>query len=145
MDVIIFSTNQDYYTLPVSKIIRVLWAVEVTLIPKSPKVLYGVFDLHGKTIPVVSIRELLSLEPKQMELEDALIILDVHSHQMALLVDNIIGVYELEEEDSREASELFKELATTHIVKYDDRLIPVLDIDNLIESDMLSSISTKKG
>ena len=140
---LLFSTNENYYALSVDKIVRVLWALEVTFVQKSPKVLYGVFDLHGKTLPVVSIRELLSLGKKEMELEDALIVLDVHSHQMALLVYHVVGVYELEEEDSSEASELFKELETTHIVKYEERLVPILDIDALVDAQILGRLSGK--
>jgi purine-binding chemotaxis protein CheW len=145
VEILLFSTNDNYYALPVDKVIRALWALEITLVPKSPKILYGVFDLHGKMIPILSIRELLSMETKQMELDDALIILELHSHHVALLVDHIIGVHSLEEEDSSETTELFRELCTTHIVKYEDSLIPVLDIETLVDAELLSYISNKKS
>lgn len=141
VNMLLFSASDNYYALSVAKVVRVLWALEVTHVPKSPKILYGIFDLHGKTIPVISIRELLSLPKKEIELEDSLIILTVHSHQIALLVDHTVGVLELDEEDSSEAEELFKELSTTHIVKYEERLTPVLDIDSLIDKAIVQSVT----
>lgn len=140
VDILIFSTNENFYALRVEKVVRVLWALEVTPVPKSPKILYGVFNLHGKTLPVISLRELLSLPQKELELEDSFIILTVHSHQIALLVDHTVGVFELNEEDSSEAEELFKELSTTHIVKYEERLTPVLDIDSLLDNELIQRV-----
>ncbi|MFA6138043.1 MAG: chemotaxis protein CheW [Sulfurimonas sp.] len=141
VSVLIFSALDNFYAVRVEKVVRVLWAIEVTSVPKSPKILYGVFDFHGKTLPLFSLRELLSLPQKEMELEDSFIILTLHSHQIALLVDHILGVFELEKEDSSETEELFKELCTTHIVKYNDRLTPVLDIERLIDNDTLKRVA----
>ncbi|MFA6196036.1 MAG: chemotaxis protein CheW [Sulfurimonas sp.] len=141
IDMLLFSVCDKYYAIPAAKIVRVLWALEITPVPKSSKILYGVFDLHGKMLPVISLRELLSLPKKEIALEDSLIILTVHLHQIALLVDHTVGVFKLDEEDSSEAEELFKEFSTTHIVKYEERLIPVLDIDALIDSELIRRVA----
>lgn len=140
LNVLIFSTNDNFYALLTKKIVRVLWALEITSVPKSPKILYGIFDLHGKTIPVVSLRELLLLPKKKIDPEDSLIILHVHSFEVALLVDKVVGVFEVQEEDSSEAEELFAQLANTHIVKYEERLTPILDMDQLIDGKMMKRI-----
>lgn len=136
MDMLICSTDDHYYALPVVKVVRVIWALEMTSVPESPRMVCGVFDLHGKTIPVISLRHLLSLPEKNMDIEDILIIINVHGHQMALLGDHVIGVFELQAEDSTEAKELFPRLAMTQVVKYEERLIPLLDIDTLIEHEI---------
>ncbi|MCX6052306.1 MAG: chemotaxis protein CheW [Campylobacterales bacterium] len=141
IDMLLFSVSDNNYALPVTKIVRVLWALEITPVPKSPKILYGVFDLHGKMLPVISLRELLSLPKKEIALEDSFIILTLHSHQIALLVDHTVGVFALDEEDSSEAEELFKELSTTHIVRYEERLTPVLDIDALLDSELIKRVA----
>jgi chemotaxis signal transduction protein len=136
MDMLICSTDNHYYALPVTKVVRVMWALEMTSVPESPKIVCGVFDLHGKTISVISLRDLLSLPKKNMDIDDTLIIINVHGHQMALLCDHVIGVLELEAEDSTEAQELFPELAMAQVVKYEERLIPLLDIDTLLDHEI---------
>lgn len=133
MDILIFSADDHYYALSVEKVVRVIWVLQITPVPESPRMVSGVFDWHGKTIPVISFRQLLSLPEKNIELEDILIILNVHEHQMALLSDHIVGVSELQAEDSTDVQELF----TTQVVKYEERLVPLLDIDALIDHEMV--------
>lgn len=135
--VLIFSCGENVYALPVAKVMHVIWALEITPLPESPPIVCGVFDLHGKTIPVISFRRLLSLPEKNVDLEDTLIIVNVHEHQIALLCDHIIGVFELQVEDTTEAKELFPKLVMTHVVKYEERLIPLLDIDGLIDHEIV--------
>lgn len=134
---LIFSTDDHYYALPLARVIRVIRALEITLVPESSPVLVGVFDLHGKTIPVISLRHLLSLPEKNMELEDTLIVLTVHTHQAALLSDHVIGVFEGEQEASAEELELFGSLVMPHLIRWEERLIPLLDIDTLIDQEIL--------
>lgn len=141
MDMLIFSMDDHYYALPLARVMRVIRALEITPVPESPPVLVGVFDLHGKTIPVISLRHLLSLPEKNMELEDALIVLTVHTHQAALLSDHVIGVFEGEQEDSAEELELFGSLVMTHLIRWEERLIPLLDIDTLIDKEILHANS----
>jgi len=135
--VLLFSCDKNIYALPIAKVVHVIWALEITPIPEAPRIISGIFDLHGKTIPVISLRRLLSLPEKNVELEDTLIIVNVHEHQISLLSDHIIGVFELQVEDTTEAKELFPELVMTQIVKYEDRLIPLLDIDSLIDNEIV--------
>ncbi|MCK9373548.1 MAG: chemotaxis protein CheW [Sulfuricurvum sp.] len=137
LHVLVFSCENNTYALPLESVERVLRALEITAIPESPPVLAGVFDLHGHTIPVISLRHLLSLPAKNMELEDALMIVNVHAHQTALLSDHVIGVFELEREKISETPELFDALVMTPLVRWEERLIPLLDIDRLIDQEIL--------
>lgn len=145
LHVLVFSCENNIYALPLASVERVLRALEITTVPESPPVLAGVFDLHGHTIPVISLRYLLSLPVKNMELEDALIIVNVHTHQTALLSDHVVGVFELEYEKPSEALELFDSLMTTRLVRWDERLIPLLDIGTLIDQEILHLHAQEKG
>lgn len=137
LHVLMFSCEKNIYALPIVRVVHVIWALEITPLPESPPIVCGVFDLHGKTIPVISFRRLLSLPEKDLELEDTFIIVNIHGYQIALLSDHIIGVFELQVEDTTEAKELFSELVMTQVVKYEERLIPLLDIDSLIDHEIV--------
>jgi len=81
---LLFSCDENVYALPVAKVVHVMWALEITPIPEVPLIISGIFDLHGKMIPVISLRRLLSLPEKNLDLEDTIIIVNVHEHQIAL-------------------------------------------------------------
>jgi len=145
LELLIFSVDDHYYAVPVVKVVHVIWALEITPMPQSPKIVCGVFDLHGKTIPVISFRTLFSLPEKILECDDALIIVELHGHQMALLCDHIIGVFTLKVEEAIEAQEMFPQLQMTHVVKYENRLIPLLDLETLIDHEMAMVNVTEGG
>lgn len=146
LDLLIFSVDEHYYALPIVKVVHVIWALEITPIAHSPKIVCGVFDLHGTMIPVVSFRSLFSLPEKTLEIEDTLILVELHGHQIALLCDHIIGVFALNVEEAIEDQTIFSEFLITQVVKYEDRLIPLLDIDTLIghEMTMLNTVDGRK-
>lgn len=145
LDIVIFSVEEHYYALPVAKVVHVIWALELTQMPQSPKIVCGVFDFHGKTIPVISFRTLFSLAEKILECEDALIIVELHGHQMALLCDHIIGVFALNVEEAIEAQDVFPQLKMTQVVKYEERLIPLLDLETLIDHEIAMVNVTEGG
>lgn len=144
MHLILFSCENHKYALPLERILRILHALEITPIPEAPQLLLGVFDLHGQTIPVLSLRELFSLVKKDIELDDTLIVIQIHTYLIALLCDHVIGVYELEPEKSSEALELFPGLVMSHLVRWEGSLIPLLDIETLIDHELVRVLN-KKG
>ena len=144
LDVLIFSCENNVYALPVGSVVHVIRALEITSIPESSPILYGVFDLQGIMTPVISSRELFSLPKKDLDPEDVLIILQVYGYQIALLADHVNGVFELEEENLNEVEELFEGIVATHTVKWEDHLAPVLDIQRLIDQETAKYLAQKK-
>lgn len=143
MNILIFSIDKKRYALDTKKVVRVLWALEITLMPEKIDSILGIFDLHGKIIPLISLRKLLSFPHKKIGVDDVFIVIDLHGHQMALCCDEIIGTMELKIEDSTEIDALFPELYVSEVVKYDNRLIPVLNMDRFLEYELASQIMKK--
>lgn len=75
-----FELNGEQYGLNIASVERIMAEVKATPMPRSPKILLGVFDLRGSTVPVVDLRRrfelaersdegsLLSLTPRQVDL-----------------------------------------------------------------------------
>lgn len=135
LELLLFSSENNVYALPVESVVHVIQALEITTVPESSPLLYGVFDLQGITIPVICARQLFSFPEKNLDLDDALIILNVHGHQIALLTDHVNGVFALDKEDFSEVEELFPELVMIYVVKWNERLVPVLDINRMIDQE----------
>lgn len=144
---LVFLIDDIPYAVPLNEVVHAIRVVATTPLPESPDILFGMFDLHGQTIPVISLRRLLSFENKDIELEDMLIIIKVHDKDMAILVDKIEGVFKFEKEEAIESEELFPELIFQEIVKWQDKLVAVLDMEAMIDKEIVHHISlkTKKG
>ena len=135
LELLIFSCGDNIYAVDPKNIERVIRVVEITPIANSPLTLLGVFNLQGRTIPVFSLRRLFSLEEKSVELEDILIILHVKKELIALLSDHVVGVFDCKEESS--ADEQFLGLFPEKIVQWKESLLPVIDIEKLIDEKLL--------
>ena len=129
----IFSSDTNYYALHVQNIERVIRVLDILPIPKSPSILLGIFNLHGKTVPVISLRRLVSLAEKSIEFEDILIILTIGERLIAILSDHALGVHDCLKDETAEAKKLFSALIPLDIVQFEDTLVPVIDIESLAE------------
>ena len=140
MEIVIFSLDDKKYAIPISQVVRVMLTLEITPMPETIPCVLGIIDLHGKKISVVSLREVLSIPEKKMEIDNVLIILTLHDHQMAILVDEIVSTINLELEDGSEIEALFPNLVTSKVVKLESEIIPVLDIDLLLDHELKNII-----
>lgn len=138
---LIFSSENNYYAVYAQKIERVMRVVETTSVPNSPFILFGVFDLQGKILPVISLRRLFSLNEKEIELEDMLIILHMGERLIAILSDHVLGVFECQKDETADTDELFSGLVPEEIVKFEDMLIPIIDIEKLIDEEIFNHIA----
>jgi len=59
---IVFFVDNERYALPIESVERILPEMSVTSVPKTPKVLLGVFDLRGETLPALDLRRRFDLE-----------------------------------------------------------------------------------
>lgn len=93
---LLFSVGPVSGAIPLEEIVRVIRMVR----PKkrkanSPPWNAGTFNLHGRTLPVVSMRSLFGLNDAGPGLTDMLIIARAGSQDLALWVDTTSGVHEI--------------------------------------------------
>ena len=89
-----FTLDGQRYALRLASVLQVTRMVEVAPLPKAPKVVLGVLNLHGRIIPVLSLRRRFGAEDKEVRLDDQLLIADTGRRRVALVVDSVTGVLE---------------------------------------------------
>jgi purine-binding chemotaxis protein CheW len=94
---LVFALDDPRFALPLSMVEHVVRAVEITPLPRAPRVVLGVINARGRIIPVVDIRALLGLPAREIELGDQFIIARTSMRVLALLVDRVIGISEVPE------------------------------------------------
>lgn len=77
---VVFTLDQQRYAFSCSLVDRIIRAIEITSVPKESENLAGVINVQGRIIPVIDIRHLLGLSPREMTLDDHMIILDCQPH-----------------------------------------------------------------
>ncbi len=137
---LIFSNDENHYAFHVEEIERVMRIVDVTPVADAPFSLLGVFNLHGKTLPVISLRRLFSLNEKKIGLEDILLISSLGKRSIALLADAVLGVYDCKRDETSNAEESFLGLVPKEIAQWGDTLIPVIDMEKMINAEIFKHV-----
>ena len=97
--IVVFSLEEPGYALYLSEVVKVERAVEITPLPGAPQLVAGVIDVHGEILPVLDIRRLFRLPQRDKRVEDQFIIARTSQRLVVLVVDSVIGVYDLEPHD----------------------------------------------
>jgi purine-binding chemotaxis protein CheW len=134
--ILVFALDDPHYAIPSAIVDRVIRAVEISPLPRAPRVVIGVINVQSRIIPVVDIRSLFHLPAREMEVGDQLIIARTPRRVMALVVDRVIGISEVPEEKvvSAESALPFAEYLQG-VAKLEEGLLLIYDLDRFLSLD----------
>lgn len=101
---VIFKLGNERYGLPIASVERILPVQRVTRIPKTPKMLIGVFELRGNTIPTIDARMRFDM-PEATDARNFVVIL-TEEGRCALRVDLVDGILSFEDNEIDDNSSL---------------------------------------
>jgi len=139
---LVFSLDERLFALPLSNVVQVLRAVEVTPLPQAPAVICGVVNVRGEVIPVVNLRQRLGLPEKALALGDQLLVAQGRRRRLGLLVDGSVGVSECRAPDFMPIEALIPGTSClAGILKSAQGMILVHDLDALLSLDEADTLN----
>jgi len=144
---LVFTLDDQSYALRLESVERVLRAVQLTLVPEAPEILSGLINIRGTIVPVLDIRKRFRLPPRDMGIQDRVIVSKTSPRPIAIVVDRVEGVVEFDFDEMREAEKILTDtkdrvegvgISRDHTVLiYDiNRLFSINDINRLnIDAD----------
>ncbi|MDP2364835.1 MAG: chemotaxis protein CheW [Ignavibacteria bacterium] len=139
--IVLFSLDEPRYALYLSVVERVVRAVEITPLPKAPEIVPGVINFHGEIITVIDMRRRFNLSAREIKLEDQLIVARTSKRLVALVVDSVIGIRELNHNQIVNAEQAFP--FTDYLsgaAKIEGNLILITDLDKFLSLDEESKL-----
>lgn len=127
--------NEDFgiHIMRVQEIIRVIDAVKV---PKAPFYVDGVVNLRGKIIPIIDLRKRMGKSVTSITDDSRIIIVDAGGRLAGLEVDLVVDVVTLNRDYIEPCPSIGSSKRSDYITgvgKQDERLITVLNLDNLLK------------
>jgi purine-binding chemotaxis protein CheW len=136
LQLVVFALDDQRYALHLSAVERIVRAVEMTPLPKAPKIVIGVINVQGRIIPVFNIRRRFHLPEREIELSDQLIIANTARRTVALVVDTVDGVIERLSEEVTPADQVLPRIEYVEgIVKLENGLVLIHDLDKFLSID----------
>jgi purine-binding chemotaxis protein CheW len=145
---LIFHLGHESYALPVLKVREIICLPEITPIPQMPDFILGVTNLRGKIIPVVDVRLRFGMTQAEMTQSTCVVVANVATARGArlpagLLVDAVEDVISVAAADIEETPKFgsFNCEFVTGIAKVKERVIAMLELDRLFQTDSLDQIN----
>lgn len=147
---LIYSIGSDYYGIGIEKVREIIRFHSITGIHDTQEYIRGVINLRGKIIPVMDLRLKLALPFQEYTDKTVLIILDIEGekgqYQMALAVDAVHEVISPQAEELEDTPSLGLKMKRDYlsgIIGTDDRMIMIMDINRVVNSQEILAIQEK--
>lgn len=133
---VIFSLDGQRYALQLAVVERIVWAVEITALPKAPDIVLGVIDVAGLVLPVLNMRRKFRLPERGIRPADQFLIAQTMRRTVVLVVD------EAQEVMQRPAAEIVGPAQIVPgmehvqgVMKLEDGLVLIHDLDKFLSLD----------
>lgn len=135
MQFLIFNVEERTFALDLSFIERVVWSAAMIPIPnEGVNKNCGMINIYGEIMPVVSMRDLLGLTKRAMELTDQFVVCRYKDQRLALWVEKVLEVREYNSTDLLPADHMFPASSCVNkVIKEKNNIIFVWNIKELYE------------
>lgn len=133
---VVFLLDERRYALPLSSVMRIVSAAEVTLIPNAPAIVLGAINLQGSVIPVLDVRQRFQLPRREIGVTDQFLIAHTRCRSVALVIDEAQGLIERDVADVISSTLIAPGLEQFQgVLKLDDGLVLIHDLDKFLSLD----------
>lgn len=133
--ILTFYVEDQIYGIEIKYITDIIEILPITAIPKVPKYIKGVFNLRGKVIPVMSIRERFGKEQIPFDSRTCVVVVELDDVSAGIIIDKVCEVVNISANNIT-APPSFKSVNAnrfiSHIVNTDDHVKLILDCKKLI-------------
>jgi purine-binding chemotaxis protein CheW len=138
---VLFTLDDQRYSLPLARVEKVVPAVYVTPLPQAPAIVTGIIDMHGQVVPVVNLRRRFHLPDRALELTDQFILANTSRRMVALTVDMVSGVIDIGQHTIVSHGDILPSLEhITGVATREDGVILIHDLEACLSFDEEQSL-----
>jgi purine-binding chemotaxis protein CheW len=130
---VVFKLDKEFYGIEIEKVERILPEQAVTRIPRTPKMMLGLFDLRGETIPAIDLRLRFEL-PERDDTSNFIVVLTEYG-RCALRADCVDGIASVDDTSIEENPDIFDKSGDEFIAgiaKVHDNLVVILKPNEVV-------------
>lgn len=139
-----FRLENEEYGIPITTIQEIIVMKPITRIPQVPESIEGLINLRGSVLPIINLRRLFGLPPREFDDETRTMIVNVGGRTLGYVVDEVTQVMRIAADQIQAPPLAVAGLARRHIAglaRLDERLLIILDIEQLLAPEELEGIS----
>jgi purine-binding chemotaxis protein CheW len=139
-----FLINNEIYGVDVLRVHEIIGMTDITFVPNSLSFMKGVINLRGNVVPVVDMRTKFKMQLKEYDQVTVIIIVELKKRLIGMIVDSVSDVLEIPIESIKKTPHFSANIETDYIKcigKSEDQLVIILDVDNILTTEELESMT----
>ena len=148
MQLVSFRLAEEEYGIEITKIREIILMGEITRVPQTPHYVKGLINLRSTVIPVIDLRARFGLPEEDLTDESRIMVLHVGTKTIGIVVDAVSEVLRVTPDQMAPPPPTVAGLGReylTGLVKLEDRLLILLDIDKLLSQEDESLTASMVG
>lgn len=139
-----FNLGDEEYGIEIDKVQDIITVPSISPIINSPFSIVGMSNFRGKLISVMDLRKRLGLPEEPLSRKSRIMVVKIKDELLGLLVDQVTQVLKIYESDMGNAPSHESQIDQAFIrgiYHFDNRLMILLNIDEMIEMDKLLQLN----
>ena len=135
MQLVSFHLADEMFGIEITRVREIILMCEITRVPQTPHYVEGLINLRSTVIPVIDLRARFGLPGGEVTGESRIMVVNVGNKTVGITVDAVDEVLRISEDQIAPAPPTVAGLGNEYLdglVKQDDRLLILLDIDKLL-------------
>ena len=140
-----FTVDEDEYGVDIMAVREIKGWTGVTALPNQPDYMRGVLNLRGVIVPIYDMRRRFGTERGEPTPMHVVIIVAVRDRIVGLLVDRVSDIVTADTAEIRPVPQVDRVIDArylTGLVTIEDRMIAVLELDELFQDEIANPTSS---
>lgn len=146
--VIVFQLSDEEYAVDVQQVGSIERIEPITRVPETAMFVKGVINLRGVVTPIIDLRIRFGMEAEAYTDASRIIIVHVDDMNVGLVVDSANDVIDIQKESIEKAPEVVGSVKVDYVegvVKHDDRLFILLDLQRVLTTEEIEELKSVEG
>ncbi len=142
--IVSFRLANEEYGVDIMRVQEIILPGEITQMPEVPNFIRGLINLRGHVIPIVDLRKRFGLPAGKHDEHTRIIVVNVGNKTIGMVVDAVNEVLRINEAQIEPPPSSVVGIDHAYIeslVKFDTKLLILLNMDNLLNSEEVSKLS----
>ena len=143
MQLVSFTLAKELYGVEITKVREIILITDITRIPETPNFVKGLINLRSTVIPIVDLRLRFGLAQQDVSDETRIMVVNVAGKTIGIIVDAVSEVLRISHNQIAPPPPTVAGLGReylTGLVKLENRLLILLDIDKILGDDETSAV-----
>lgn len=146
---LLFLAGGELYAMEALKAQEIVEYLNITKVPKMHSFVNGVTNIRGNIVAVVDLVDRFGLSKTSISDKTSIVVINCEKNdevvQIGIIIDEVYEVDTITEDDIRQTPEFGAKIDSRYILnmgKYEDKYIPILNMDTILNIDELSTLSS---